>query len=330
MACASHAAVPVVSGPRRRLQAAELRLRHARTYQRVRRGVLGLSLALTILGPLAHLVYLDGARAHGLWADLARALPASLFDPGAVWLGAPWTVRLLGLEILDPVAALSVLVAAGPSRALLLGALPAVVLVVLLGRFFCGWLCPYVVLVAVGNTVRALLAKLGYSPADRVLPRHTALVLLAAVVVLGLLTGTPLAQLYYPPAVVAREVPRALYAGVPTVGVLSLGLALGFDVLVSRAGFCKYLCPGGAVFRLLGRRSRVRIQRDAAKCTDCTACDAVCNLGQSPMTDQLDAGCERCAKCVSVCPTRALRVGVDAPAPVGHPRLPVVQGGGRR
>ena len=102
------------------------------------------------------------------------------------------------------------------------------------------------------------------------------------------------------------------------LGLGVLGLALSFDVLVSRAGFCRYLCPGGALFRLIGWRSKVRVLREESKCTDCTACDVVCNLLQSPMTDQTDSGCERCAKCVAVCPTRALTIST------GHPRLPVV------
>ncbi len=61
------------------------------------------------------------------------------------------------------------------------------------------------------------------------------------------------------------------------------------------------------MFSLLGAASPVRVVRDPARCTDCTVCDVVCNLGQHPMTDKLDSGCERCGKCISACPTDALK-----------------------
>ncbi|MFO0728908.1 MAG: 4Fe-4S binding protein [Myxococcota bacterium] len=304
------------SAARARLQAADLRLRGALRYTWLRRAVLAGSILLTIFAPLAELGRLHGADGEGRFGALAEWLHLRI-EP-SIFIGAPWTVRLFGLEILDPVAAASLLFAAGPSWRLLWGALPALLLVAWLGRFFCGWLCPYVVLVAVGNLSRALLARFGLRTLDLRFPTSTAYVVLAAVLLVGLLSGTVVAPLFYPPAVVARELPRAIFAGAPTWGLGMLGLALGFDVLVSRAGFCRYLCPGGAMFRLIGRRSPVKIQREVAKCTDCTACDVVCNLLQSPMTDRTDAGCERCGKCVAVCPTDALSIGA------GHPRLKVL------
>lgn len=308
---------PADGGSRRASpEPADLRLRHQRGYQRLRRGVLALSILITVLGPLAQLERLHGADSEGRFITLARWLHLSI-DPGLL-LGAPWTIRVLGLEILDPVAAISLLFAAGPTTKIVLGALPALVLVAFFGRFFCGWLCPYIVLISAGNALRALLARLGFRAPDRSFSKNTAFFVLGGCLLLATITGSQLVPLFYPPAVVARELPRALYFGVPTLGLGALGLALSFDVLVSRAGFCRYLCPGGAVFRLIGWRSKVRVVREESKCTDCTACDVVCNLLQSPMTDRTDSGCERCAKCVAVCPTRALTISL------GHPRLPVL------
>jgi ferredoxin-type protein NapH len=223
-------------------------------------------------------------------------------------IGAPWTVSLWGLEIYDPLASASLLIAHGASLKLLWGALPALALILLLGRFYCGWICPYVPLVAVSNSARWVLTRLGIPLLDLRIPRGVGLAVLAGCLAVGGLLGTQVAPLLYPPTLVSRAVFHAVYfGGLGAVGALVF-VAVGFDTFVSRAGVCRSLCPGGALFSLLSKLSPVRISRHAPDCTDCTVCDVVCNLGQRPMTDQLDSGCERCGKCVSACPTGALSV----------------------
>ena len=59
--------------------------------------------------------------------------------------------------------------------------------------------------------------------------------------------------------------------------------------------------------------SPVQVKRDAEACDVCGTCNAVCALGQSPMTDRLDSGCERCGKCVAACPCDALRMTTGKP-----------------
>ncbi len=232
-------------------------------------------------------------------------------------LGAPWTVQILGLEFLDPLAAAGALLAGADVQKVLWGLWPTLLLVLLLGRFFCGWICPYALLVGASNALRALLVRVGFTPRDVPLPGNLAYGVLATLLLAGALTGSQLAPLFYPPSIIHRELLKAVYFGGLGGGVVVLAVMFAFDSLVARAGFCRYLCPGGAMFRLLGRRSPVRIVRTAALCTDCTACDVVCNFLQSPMTDQHDSACERCGRCVSSCPTGALTIA-------GHVRLPVL------
>lgn len=274
---------------RARLQPLDVELRRARTYTLLRRACLAVSLALTFGLPLWHL--------H----QLGSATPPLVGTVGAV--------GLFGVELLDPLAVASVLLGGGLSTTLLLSALPGLVLVVLLGRFFCGWVCPYVPLLAASNVTRWWLSRLGLKLPDVKLPRRTSYAVLVGVLAAGAITGAHVWPLVYPPSVIGREVFHAVYFGGLSAGALLVAFAFGFDTFVSRAGFCRSLCPGGAAFSLVGARSPVTVKLDAAKCTGCTACDVVCNLGQSPMTGRVDEGCERCGKCVASCPTDALRMG---------------------
>jgi ferredoxin-type protein NapH len=206
---------------------------------------------------------------------------------------------VLGLQFVDPVA----LAAAGRIS---LFVLPGVVLVAFLGRFFCAWICPYAALLAASNAMRWWLEKLGFKPLDLKLPKRTSWLVLAAVLLFG---GSQWLLFFYPPSVIGRQVFHAVYFGGLTFGAVAVLGAFAFDTFLSRAGFCRSLCPGGAMYSLAGAFSpiTVRVNRDA--CTACTACDVVCNMGQSPMTGQVDEGCDRCGKCVASCPTKALRFG---------------------
>ncbi len=275
---------------RARLQPFDVVLRRGRAYTRARRAVLGVSLALTFGLPLWHLLRLGGAT------------PPLVGTVGAVGVG--------GVELIDPLAVLSVLLARGLGPTLVLAALPGLVLVVVLGRFFCGWVCPYVPLIAASNATRWWLGRLGLKLPDVQLPRRTGYAVLVAVLAAGALLGTHVWPLVYPPSVIGRAAFHAIYFGGLGSGALLVGFAFAFDTFVSRAGFCRSLCPGGAMYSLVGSRSPVTVKLDASKCTGCTACDVVCNLGQSPMTGRIDEGCERCGKCVASCPTDALRMGV--------------------
>ena len=291
-----------------RIDAGDLRLRRHRRYQAVRRGVLSISVASVCIAPLLFLQQLQnqssGISGDGRWAAIAGHLPSA----ASPTLGAPWTVRLFRLEFLDPLAAAGLIAARSFVLGAAIGLLPTLVLVAILGRFFCGWLCPYLPLLAASNALRSLLRRVGFQPLDLRLPRRTSFLVLAALLVATAVGHSQLTPLIYPPSLIGREVFRAVFFGTFGTGAVLLAGAFAFDTFVSRGGFCRSLCPGGALFSLIGAASPVAVHRQVQACTDCTLCDAVCGMGQLPMTDRVDAGCDRCAKCVSVCPTGALSI----------------------
>lgn len=306
--------------PRRLLQPLDITFRHGRRYQLIRKLFLGFSVLLTFGLPLLHLraVSVEGAglAADSPWAPLISWLPVVQVP----FVGAPTSIVLFGIELVDPLEWLGVAVHRGVSWPMVWTLLPGLLLVVLLGRFFCGWACPYLPILAASNAARWFLSKLGVPLKDVKVPRLTARVAMVGVVMVSALLGTQLLPLVYPPAIIGREVFRGLFYGSLGAGALVVGGAFLFDTFVSRAGFCRSLCPGGAMFSTLGALSPLRVHRDIPRCTDCTICDVVCNLGQLPMTDKLDGGCERCGKCIASCPTQALSWKLGTPSALRKPQ----------
>jgi ferredoxin-type protein NapH len=285
-------------------------------YQSLRRSCLTLAFVALLVVPVWHLGRIDvegaGLAGEGRWAGLARELELSTITPPV--LGTPWSIEVLGVEFLDPLAGLSLLSAGRAGPGVLLALVPTVLAVALLGRFFCGWLCPYVPILAASNAIRGLVAKVGIALPDKQLGRATPFVVLLSVLLLTVVGGSVIAPLVYPPSILGRQLFRAVYFGSIGGGVVVIVLAFALDTFVSRVGFCRFLCPGGALFRIIGVASPVRVKREIHRCDDCGDCDLACSLGQSPMTDRLDSGCERCGKCVAACPRDALRLAPGRPA----------------
>lgn len=284
-------------------------------YQWLRRSSLTLSCAALLVVPVWHLGHLRemgaGPPAVSRWIDLSG--PARLPDLVPPVVGTPWSFELFGIEFLDPLAGISLLATGRAGVAILIAILPWVVLIALGGRFFCGWLCPYVPVLAAANGLRALLSRFGIDLPDLKPDRATPFVLLFCVLLLSALGGGVIAPLVYPPAILGRQLFSAVFFGGIGAGFMVVVLAFLVDTFVSRAGVCRWLCPGGALFRLLGFASPIRVRRDREACDDCGICNEVCSLAQSPMTDGLDSGCERCGKCVAACPEKALRLETGKP-----------------
>ena len=113
-------------------------------------------------------------------------------------------------------------------------------------------------------------------------------------------------------AVMATIVLVRLIFGLGAAWVVILGIFF-FDLFVTAHGWCSHLCPVGAFYSLVGRKSVVRVsapRRNA--CNDCMDCFAVCpepevippalrgaKKGTGPVI--LDALCTNCGRCIDVC-----------------------------
>ncbi len=221
--------------------------------------------------------------------------------------GSPWAMNVGGYLVIDPLNALGALVAGGGgSGKILLAALPFLLLTALLGRVFCGWLCPVHYLLEMTDGLRGILIRLGVPVRNFRLRRTMKYTVLGlgAVATLGL--GAQVFPLFYPPAVLGRQLFELIFLGSLGAGILFLiALALA-EIFLSRRLWCRYLCPGGGLYSLLSYFRCVSIRRNKSACDDCGDCNQACAFGLSPMTDVMGVECTSCLECVRSCPADAL------------------------
>jgi len=280
---------------------------------------LSIVFAMLVALPFIH-VYQTYAAAHAydLLApsekqlyDMMESLTAAFTEDPAEDLdaikGNTWSGSFFGLQLSDPLAAAGQMAAGlGVYAPFLLTALIPVLFTVLLGRFFCGWICPATLLYELNTNVSTWLHRLGFKVGNRRFDRRIKYAVLGVGLALSAATGSVLMAAVYPPAIVGRELYYAIALGGFGAGAVFFVGTLLFDTLVARRGFCRYLCPGGALYSLMGRYRLLRIRRIAENCNDCAKCNTVCEFELNPLRDQFGQECNNCTACIAVCPTNAM------------------------
>ena len=212
------------------------------------------------------------------------------------------------LPMADPFATLQILLTrAMPDSEVLIGAAIILALYGLTaGRVFCAWVCPVNLVTDLAGWLRRRLniRDLLY------LPRSTRYMVLVAALLLSVLTAVAAFEWISPIGMLHRE----LVYGVGLGWIAVLGIFI-LDLFVIRHGWCGHLCPLGAFYSLLGKRSaRLVVGFDAASCTHCAECATVCpephvlNLKKIEQAGQVSPGeCSACGRCVGSCPEGSLR-----------------------
>ena len=226
--------------------------------------------------------------------------------------GNTWSGTLFGLKISDPLA---VVAQAFTGFSLywpfILTTLIPLIATLLFGRFYCGWICPATLIYELNDNLAAWLRRAGLPVSRRKLDRRIKYVVLGVGLVLSVYFGTVMFGSIYPPAIIGREIYYAIALGGFGAGAVFFLLTLLFDLMVSRRGFCRYVCPGGALYSILGRYRLFRIKRNVEMCNDCAKCNVVCQFGLDPLQDNFGMECNNCTACIAVCPTDALSFTVS-------------------
>lgn len=241
----------------------------------------------------------------------------------------------------DPLILAAHLISFSPLVAGLFWSLTFVALTLILGRFFCGWVCP------LGTTLDGTRRLLFAPRPDRGVAlrwRRAKYYLL-----FGLLAGAlfsvnlvglfdPLSLLYRSLAIVfypafgyaVEHTALALYRLGPPITYVSepvyqflktillpfrpliyllpfltltiFGLVVAAE-RVDQRFWCRALCPLGALYGILARFSRLR-RRPTALCPDCGDCAEICKMAAfapGKPARHQDAECQLCLRCLDLC-----------------------------
>ncbi|ABU82553.1 4Fe-4S binding protein [Ignicoccus hospitalis] len=305
--------------------------------------------------------WLRGRPPRGKWTLLRRSLQLfilimfsiQLFTGGVLFNGSlassrpidivlNQTIALPGMEVneiyipmLDPIAFLEMLAATHYAT---IESLTAVLVVValysVLGRFFCGWVCPMDLLFSIFEKKLNLPNQPRHSTfhtptkAEKAVP----IIALIAYVLLSWALGYPFYTTISPTSN-ASKLGSAVLGVIANVPGAAAGTALAYGAFVVFAlivnvvaekvfgikrAWCRFVCPIGALYGFVMNKYdpfKIKIN-DVSRCTKCRLCSMVCPMGIDVMGDYVlknkdvtDYRCFRCGRCVEVCPTNVISLG---------------------
>ena len=193
-----------------------------------------------------------------------------------------------------------------------------ILLGVLLGRFICGFMCPFgwfQELLHKIPTKKFTTKKLKGLTFIKYAVLLITVVLLPALVVNDVGMGDPFFCKYLcPQGVLEGAIPQAAVdPGIrDALGSLfswKLGILIAVVVLsvLFYRPFCKWLCPLGALYALLNKVSLLGMKVDKHKCVSCGKCAKACKMDVDVTKSPDHTECIRCGMCVRACPTQAVK-----------------------
>ena len=192
-----------------------------------------------------------------------------------------------------------------------------ILLGVFLGRFICGFLCPF-------GWFQELLHKIPTKKFStkraRPLTYLKYVILLVMVILLPMLAvndvgmGDPFFCKYLcPQGVLEGAIPLSLVnSGIrAALGKLfawkfSILMAMILLSVVFYRPFCKWICPLGAFYALLNKVSLFEMKVDGNKCISCGKCVRACKMDVDVTKTPNHTECIRCGMCIRACPTDAV------------------------
>ncbi len=255
--------------------------------------------------------------------------------------------ELFGVSLVDPFAAIDFMMAAKTVYIpLVLGALILVGFYFIVGgRVFCGWVCPIYWLSEISAKLHKKFALYNMKPSASFKYYLFVIFLLLSVV-----TSKPVFELISPIGIISQNIalgidkPQAQFGKEleSSVDISDSGyspslmsdsyydwqilfnsslwlivLILLVDIFISRGWWCRFACPVGTFYTLLGKYSPVKIKIDHVACTKCNECFDVClpsNVLIDPVRGKtnwvIDSSCTNCLNCIDICPEDALKISL--------------------
>lgn len=206
------------------------------------------------------------------------------------------------------------------------------ILYLILGRAFCGWVCPLDILYSFGKSLQESRSQEKSVNPQTSSGKCSSLKIYSLILIIFFISSIPL---YIPVYTNYLNIITVFSTIINSIGgAFSLGMvpptkieyaltllviSFSLDLVLTRACprfWCRRICITGLTYGLLNKLSLLTIKISKKLCIFCGKCDKTCRTSIPIISKYIEAGkqyirdidCIKCLECVEVCPTKALTI----------------------
>jgi len=227
--------------------------------------------------------------------------------------------RFLGFHLIDPFTTMQVYLSTFELPINIVIGTVTIILFYLLvgGRSYCAWVCPYGLLSEIGEKWHdALVAKKIIK--SRKFDHRIRYIFWTIFLILSFTSGYLVFETFNVVGILSRMIAYGW-----SLAFIWVAVVLALEVFFSRRAWCTYICPIGTTYGMIGKASALRVEWND-NCDHCMVCHDVCFENQvleivkakydkqreeKGITSEYITGadCTLCGRCIDVCHTDALK-----------------------
>ena len=227
--------------------------------------------------------------------------------------GTYYSISVGNLDITDPALVIQqiFLTKEFQFHMLLAGLIPLII-TILLGKVFCGWVCPFNLIAEFADKIRRKLkpktkGKRNSNPK----PQYLWFVY-ATIMIITTVSGASLITFLSFPGLISAQIADFVFFGALGLELLIIVLVLIIEIFFAPRFWCKYVCPVGAVLAIIRLKHTLSIKYETNICADqcptnpnnVSICNDACPLDLNPRQKGIYPYCYNCGACVQACQTK--------------------------
>lgn len=220
--------------------------------------------------------------------------------------GTFYSLDIGDIAIADPLSIFQAMISSKSFlMVMLVSTIVPIMLMILLGRIWCSWMCPYYLLTefieSIAKKFRIKLKKPTYSKTRNTRTNATRFITLLIGITLTGIAGIPLLNLISAPGLISSQALVLVKFHYITFEAAFIIFLLFMEFFYYKF-WCRYFCPQGTFLSLFRNKKGLRVEKVVENCSNCYSCIRTCPMCINPMEDGLNYLCHNCGNCIDVCP----------------------------
>ncbi len=220
--------------------------------------------------------------------------------------GTFYSIDFGDIAMADPLAILQAIVSSKHiNTTMIISVVIPLLLVLLLGRVWCSWGCPYYYTIEFLDWIKKKFKIKNLKPFYHEKLPHKTNTIRFVFLILGLfvmgISGIPLLNLISAPGIISSQALVLVKFHYLTFEAIFILLLIFFELFYFRF-WCRYFCPQGSFLSLFRWSKGLKVVKVKDSCSNCLSCVKSCPMLLNPMKEGDNLLCHNCGDCIDACP----------------------------